>query len=343
MMNHAIYLAPTAPAGTAPDARGSASAPARDLRDAVAAYETAQRQRVYLGGCIRSNVLARPEPEMPAPGMTFPEVWPEEAGSAEVAAVLVAVRKGVSDGPIPLVGRSYRASWAAENPLRSDVLSLAAGHPAWRWIDGVPGAVPILAARLLGRLDIERAPTVSSFWSYCGYATVPAARWTCAACGAAFEVAQGNRTPSRHRRPGSGAVCDAPLGRDESPSRVRVAQRRGALGAATYDEVARKLCDLLGARLLSARGAYERYHRREMASLACDRTGWPPARCHATATRKMIKLFLRHLWLVWREADGLPLSRPDPGHDPAALIDPWSMTRSGRSVGEHTEVPRIAG
>lgn len=49
---------------------------------------------------------------------------------------------------------------------------------------------------------------------------------------------------------------------------------------------------------------------------------------HNQAMRKMIKLFLACLWLVWREAEGLPLTKPYAldklGHD--SYIDPWEMT-----------------
>lgn len=37
---------------------------------------------------------------------------------------------------------------------------------------------------------------------------------------------------------------------------------------------------------------------------------WTPGHCDAAAKRKMIKLFLSHLWLVWRELEGLPTSEP---------------------------------
>ncbi|GAH51683.1 unnamed protein product [marine sediment metagenome] len=48
----------------------------------------------------------------------------------------------------------------------------------------------------------------------------------------------------------------------------------------------------------------------------------------AMAVRKAIKLFLACLWLVWREAEGLPVSKPYAidrlGHN--SFIDPWEMT-----------------
>ncbi len=50
---------------------------------------------------------------------------------------------------------------------------------------------------------------------------------------------------------------------------------------------------------------------------------------HMRAQRKMMKLFLAHLWMVWRTAEGLPLSTPYAhgilGHSPATMIDPWTM------------------
>jgi len=45
------------------------------------------------------------------------------------------------------------------------------------------------------------------------------------------------------------------------------------------------------------------------------------------ALRKMIKLFLQCLWIVWRQIEGLPVTKPYAidilGHD--SYIDPWSL------------------
>lgn len=48
---------------------------------------------------------------------------------------------------------------------------------------------------------------------------------------------------------------------------------------------------------------------------------------HNQAMRKMLQLFLACLWLVWREAEGLPVTKPyaieQLGHN--SFIDPWNM------------------
>lgn len=48
---------------------------------------------------------------------------------------------------------------------------------------------------------------------------------------------------------------------------------------------------------------------------------------HYQALRKMIKLFLACFWLVWRQVEGLPVSKPYAidklGHD--GFINPWDL------------------
>ena len=48
-----------------------------------------------------------------------------------------------------------------------------------------------------------------------------------------------------------------------------------------------------------ARGYYEQAH-----------PDWTKAHQHAAALRKMIKLWLAHLWEVWRKLEGLPVREP---------------------------------
>src|SRR5690606_24495558 len=84
------------------------------------------------------------------------------------------IRAGAADGPVALLGRTYRVHWDEERALRAGMMAALASHPAWPWLERLRGVGPTLACKPLARLDIARAPTPSSFWAYCGLATVPA-------------------------------------------------------------------------------------------------------------------------------------------------------------------------
>jgi hypothetical protein len=59
-----------------------------------------------------------------------------------------------------------------------------------------------------------------------------------------------------------------------------------------------------------------------------DGAVWSDGHVDNAARRKMVKLFLSHLWLVWRKAEGLPIREPYAheylGH--TSLSDPWSFS-----------------
>lgn len=41
-----------------------------------------------------------------------------------------------------------------------------------------------------------------------------------------------------------------------------------------------------------------------------NRPEWTKAHIHQASLRKMVKIFLQHLWLVWRTIEGLPVTQP---------------------------------
>lgn len=94
-------------------------------------------------------------------------------------------------------------------------------------------------------------------------------------------------------------------------------------------DVTKNTCHALGASLLRANGPYARQYRSERERLEETRGDWPAQRKHLTALRKMEKLFLAHLWLVWREAVGLPVTIPHE-NDPRAHTGPWDMVQFPR-------------
>jgi hypothetical protein len=117
---------------------------------------------------------------------------------------------------------------------------------------------------------------------------------------------------------------------------------------APYDRRAKQVCYLIGSAFLKAGGPYEEFYRRQRAKLDTDRPGWTTIRKHLTCLRKTEKLFLSHLWLVWREAVGLPITMPyamreEPGFiAPEEMIGQASTPRLSRPATHRTHTKRSA-
>ncbi len=272
----------------------------RDLRWLADAYEQAQRVRLDTGERLRAILQGRDHRDA--------DVHP----SADAASVLAAIRNGDADGPVPILGRTYRRHAEAERDLRRAMLSALSDHPAWPWMSRVKGIGPTLGARLLARLDVSKAPSPSSFWSYCGLATVPGIEYHCRVCGLRSSFPTRYRVRGPHNDPRTAQPCTGQLQAARGPDDgVRVAQPKPAAGErASYDQLAKKICYLIGVSFLRSGSAYERYYRRERARLERERPGWSDGRIHFAALRKMEKLFLAHLWSVWREGVGLTITSP---------------------------------
>ena len=181
-------------------------------------------------------------------------------------------------------------------------------HPAYHWFSGVKGIGNENIGKVVGFLDIQKANYPSSFWKFAGY-----------------HVTADNKAPK--------------------------AMRGG--GKLEYNKVLRVMCYRLGTSLMKARGkfatrVYEPY--KEGLKARYEKRGWKVVKAtelprdargkryeaegviseghiHQMAIRKMIKVFLACLHIVWREAEGLPVSRPY-AHDQLHhqdYINPWSL------------------
>ncbi|MGH7505101.1 MAG: transposase [Longimicrobiales bacterium] len=272
----------------------------RDLRWIADAYEQAQQVRIETGERIRAIAQGRDACDSDA------------REPVDAARLLADIRKGEGDGPVALLGRTYRRHWEAEQELRGAMTTALGEHPAWPWISQVKGIGATLAAKLLARLDVHRAPHPSSFWSYCGLATVPGIEYRCAVCGLRVSYPTRYRVKPAHTRADAKTACTGALEPARGPEHnVRVAQPKPAVGEkATYDRYAKKVCYLIGVSFIRTGSAYGAFYRRERARLEDKRRGWTGGRIHFAALRKTEKLFLAHLWVVWRRAEGLPDTTP---------------------------------
>jgi hypothetical protein len=262
------------------------------LRWAAAGYSAAQRDRVRYGEQLRALLQGRD----PKWRLVMDE-------GTDVQHMLKEIREH-GGGPVPLLGLLYSHAFHRERDLALHMEAIITQHPAWPWLSSVKGIGSTLAARLLSRLDIARAPSPASFWAYCGLATVPAALFACAVCGRRELGTPGMRWAARHTDPATTRPCGGTMTAAGIAVGARVAQPRPRRGEkARYDMEAKKICYLVGISFLRCGGPYRDYYHDRRAHLAAHHTEWPPKRLHLAAVRATSKRFLADLWQVWHNAE----------------------------------------
>ena len=267
------------------------------LELAASGYERAQRDRLRYGEQLRA-ILQRRDARW---GLV-----PEEEEDEDPDALLRAIRE-TGGGPVPLLGRMYANAWEQERDMGAQMQSLIARHPAWPWLREVRGIGSVLAARLLSRLDLSRAPSPASFWAYCGLATVAAEELVCERCGGHVFVPPGTRVSAPHALAGRRVTCPGPLRARGLTESVRVAQGRPRRGErAAYDIEAKTICYLIGVSFVRCGGPYRELYDERKAHLASAHADWPAKRVHLAAVRATVKRFLADLWVAWRHAEHEP-------------------------------------
>ena len=273
------------------------------LELAAAGYERAQRDRIRYGEQLRAILQRRDARWEGAPAL-------DVDSDVDADALLREIRER-GGGPVPLLGRLYAAAWRQECEMGAQMETLVARHPVWPWLREVRGVGTILASRLLTRLDLARASSPASFWSYCGLGTVVAEELACDVCGARAYVAPGTRMARAHSAPGRRGACTGAMRPRGPADGVRVAQGRPRRGErATYDLEAKTVCYLIGVSFVRCGGPYRAVYDERKAYLAAAHRDWPARRVHLAAVRATVKRFLTELWVAWRCAEGLEAVPP---------------------------------
>lgn len=259
-----------------------------DLRAAVELFADAQRRRIATGERIRAVVQGR------APR------WGSLGEATDPEVILDSIRTRQCLDSSLFLQRAYSRYVEEEKELVRYVSAAVIEHPAWIWLKDVRGAGPVLSARLLARLDIMRANTPSSFWSYCGLSTVPASTFSCSECGLTVVRPSGQCSDIRHKESRNRNQCVGTLAEGEGEGEgTRIAQPRSRSGQSRpYDAEAKRICYLIGISFIRQGGKFKQYYRAEREKLDETRPEWAKGRKHLTAMRKTEKRFLALLWTV---------------------------------------------
>lgn len=220
------------------------------------------------------------------------------------------------------------------------VASLIKEHPAYHWFSQVKGIGKENIGKVIGLIDINKANTISGLWHFAGYHV------------------ENGKAPKRHKNGGklsynsrlrtmcwrlAGAITKAGI-------------RQFCVECNTQRPVKREGEELVcgcGSTMFQSKpvSKFAEYYLKEknkrLAKLIAQGVKIVPAsqlpkdngkrhetegvisegHIHNYVLRKMTKLFLACLWLVWREAVGLPTRQPYSaeyqGH--TSIISPWEM------------------
>jgi hypothetical protein len=124
-----------------------------------------------------------------------------------------------------------------------------------------------------------------------------------------------------HTDPNTGKRCSGAYRSLGVTDLVRAAQPRPRRGErAKYDFEAKQVCYLIGVSFVRCGGKYREHYDERREHLQDAHPEWPPKRVHLAAMRAAAKLFLLHLWVVWRDAVGDSSEPPMPGRP-----SPWDM------------------
>lgn len=180
-----------------------------------------------------------------------------------------------------------------ENQIKGALLKYAESKPIGRWLLSVYGIGPVIAAGLMAHIDITRAQTAGAIWKYAGLD--PSAKWEkgqkrpwnaslkviCWKAGESFVKVSGKET--------------AMYGKLYAERKQLETEKNEA---GIYKEQAKQKLEKFS--IGKSTEAYKAYSQGKL----------PPAHIHARAKRYAVKMFLSHLFEVWRELEGLPVPNP---------------------------------
>jgi len=203
---------------------------------------------------------------------------------------------------------------SSEDYLKRTVLQLIEDEPLWsKWLIDVNGIGPCLAGGLMAWVDIAACPHVSSLWKYLGMSVI-IDKHVCSACGAERSDDAAEVCPD----------CEAkwrPVGHAE---KVKRGEKAG------YNPKGKVLCFKIGDSFVKQKGVYRNLYDTTRAQIEgriaanggfCGKKHMEggklinggkcfDAHVFAMSKRKTVKLFLSHVFCVWRTLRGLPVTPP---------------------------------
>lgn len=193
-----------------------------------------------------------------------------------------AVQRGTDDAETDFYSQWESNLKEIEEGISARMGEVLKGHPAWEWLSAVKGIGPTLGGKILGLIeDISVPDTVSKLWRFAGYAVINGER---------ERPAKGEKLHYNLRLKTALHLAGEAFLRAGSPYRQFYDSKKAEYQARP----------LMG----PSQCPFDQVHKGGGKIIKCSNNG--KGHIHNAAMRKMIKVFLQHLWQKWREAEGLP-------------------------------------
>jgi hypothetical protein len=181
-----------------------------------------------------------------------------------------------------------------EEQLDKDIAQIVAvtEPEIYKQLIGLKGIGPMLAAKLMSLIDIERSNTISQLWRFAGLAVIARE------CECVTENDEGLMTGKDDcvKCGGSGVYGT----REYAVKGQRI----------SYSIRLKTVCWQIGTSFMKARAPYSQIYYNARLTYDQTRPHWKPIHRQKAALRKMEKVFLAHLWERWRTVRGLSVREP---------------------------------
>lgn len=227
-----------------------------------------------------------------------------------------------------------------ESQMKDDAEDQMKRYPVSEWIMAQKGIAGDMAAQMIGLIgDIGKFDNISSLWSYAGMGVIK----VCGKCNKRYlpmsdRPAYVAKTAKRLQEQYDKKItkdgdtkftekAEAMLCHCSDPQPKASAQRRIKGALLDYNPTLKSLCWRFGKQFIMQGDFYRKLYdefraeyelrpdlREEVNGKAGKVTKHGTSKgtghIHNMAQRKMVKIFLSHLWLKWRESEGLPVTMP---------------------------------
>lgn len=178
--------------------------------------------------------------------------------------------------------------------------------PVWDWLVGIKGIGSHTAAKLLALFDdVGAYATISKFWMFSGWGLRD---------GRIVRCQRGEKSPYNRRLKAECFLVGESFIKQKTPVYREIYDAEKERQRRLHPAVVCRECGCVWGECGSKRKHHKMFNDGHL---------------HNRARRKMIKVFLSHLWQVWRESEGLPVSEPYVqaigGHQNIVAIPNWPV------------------